>query len=225
MEEKGIGRPATYNPIIQNIASRYYTEKEGKSIKPTELGFLVVDFLDKYFPNIMDIGFTAQMEDKLDEIAYEGLEWHGVVDAFYKPFVGDIEKAMDGDDSAFKIALEETDTPCSKCGRMMVVRMGRFGKFLACPGFPECRNILPFEKPVAKCPKCNGDIHRRKSKRGRFFYGCSGYPNCDFVAWDVPAVDEEGKARLCSVCGSALAIGKEKRIVCGNRECKSNKAG
>lgn len=212
MEEKGIGRPATYNPIIQNIASRYYTEKDGKAIKPTELGFIIVDFLEKYFPDIMDISFTAQMEDKLDEIAYEGLDWHGVVDNFYKPFIKDVEKAMDGADN-IKIVLEETDVPCSKCGRMMVVRTGRFGKFLACPGFPECRNILPYDKPVCKCPKCGGDIYKRKSKKGRIFYGCSGYPNCDFVAWDTPT------GELCPKCGFAM-VTKDNKVQCGNKDCK-----
>ena len=212
MEEKGIGRPATYNPIIQNIASRYYTEKEGKSIKPTELGFIVVDFLEKYFANVMDISFTATMEDKLDEIAYEGLDWPKVIDEFYKPFEEDIEKAMEGADN-IKITLEETDTPCSKCGKMMVVRMGRFGKFLACPGFPDCRNILPFDKPVCKCPKCSGDIYKRKSKKGRMFFGCSGYPNCDFVAWDTPT------GELCGKCGSAM-VTKDKNAICNNKDCK-----
>ena len=213
MEENGIGRPATYNPTIQNITSRFYIEKDGKYLKPTELGFILVDFLEKYFAGIMDITFTAGMEEKLDDIAYEGRDWISVVDAFYKPFVGELEKAMDGDDSAFKIALEETDTPCSKCGRMMVVRMGRFGKFLACPGFPACRNILPYEKPVCKCPYCkDGQIHKRKSKKGRIFYGCTSYPNCNFVAWDEPT------GEICAKCGKPLVKTKA-GVVCSNKEC------
>jgi len=213
MEENGIGRPATYNPTIQNITSRFYIEKDGKYLKPTELGFILVDFLEKYFAGIMDIAFTAGMEEKLDDIAYEGLDWVSVVDKFYKPFVGELEKAMDGDDSAFKIALEETDTPCSKCGKMMVVRMGRFGKFLACPGFPACRNILPYDKPVCKCPYCAaGQIHKRKSKKGRIFYGCTSYPNCDFVAWDEPT------GELCKKCGKPL-IKLKNMIKCSNKEC------
>ena len=189
MEEHGIGRPATYNPIIQNIASRYYTEKDGKSIKPTELGFVVVDLLEKYFKDIMDIEFTAGMEEKLDEIAYEGRDWVAVVDDFYKPFSKELETAMEGTDNV-KIVLEVTDIPCSKCGKMMVVRHGRFGKFLACPGFPECRNILPYDKPVGTCPKCGKDVYKRKSKKGRFFYGCSGYPDCDYASWDAPKKEE-----------------------------------
>jgi DNA topoisomerase-1 len=190
MEEAGIGRPATYNPIIQNIASRFYTEREGKSIKPTELGFVVVDLLEKYFKDIMDIQFTAGMEEKLDDIAYEGLDWIKVVDDFYKPFVKEIETAMGGEDN-IKMALEVSDTPCSKCGRMMVVRQGRFGKFLACPGYPECKNTLPFEKPVGKCPKCGKDVYKRRSKRGRMFFGCIGYPECDYISWASP--EEEKK--------------------------------
>jgi len=185
MEDAGIGRPATYNPIIQNIASRFYTEKDGKAIKPTELGFTVVDLLDKYFQNIMNVQFTADMEEKLDDIAYEGLDWVKVIDDFYRPFEKDIVVAMDGQDN-FKVALEVSDVPCSKCGKLMVVRQGRFGKFLACPGFPECRNILPFDKPVGKCPTCGKDIYKRKSKKGRVFYGCSGYPDCTYVTWDAP---------------------------------------
>jgi DNA topoisomerase-1 len=212
MEEKGIGRPATYNPIIQNITARYYIEKEGKALKPTELGFIVTDFLEKYFADVMDIEFTANMEDKLDDIAYDGIEWQGVVDSFYKPFIKEVATALDGEDN-IKIALEETDIPCSKCGKMMVVRMGRYGKFLACPGFPECRNILPYDKPICKCPLCaDGNIYKRKSKKGRIFYGCSSYPNCDFVSWDTPT------GTLCPKCGRPLQI-TSKVVKCSNREC------
>jgi len=191
MEDAGIGRPATYNPIIQNIAARFYTERDGKAIKPTELGEVVVDFLGKYFDDIMEVGFTSGMEEMLDEIAYEGKEWTSVVDSLYRPLEKDIEKCMEGqDENCYKVKLEITDTPCSKCGKMMVVRVGRFGKFLACPGFPECRNILPYDKPVGKCPKCNKDIYKRKSKRGRVFFGCQGYPDCDYVSWDAPKEEE-----------------------------------
>ncbi|MDR0462582.1 MAG: type I DNA topoisomerase [Christensenellaceae bacterium] len=185
MEDAGIGRPATYNPIIQNIASRFYTERDGKAIKPTELGFVVVDLLEKYFKGIMDVEFTSGMEEKLDDIAYQGLDWVKVIDDFYKPFVGEIAIALEGQDNV-RIELEVTEVPCSKCGKMMVVRQGRFGKFIACPGFPDCRNILPYDKPVGKCPKCNKDVYKRKSKKGRVFYGCSGYPDCDYVTWDAP---------------------------------------
>jgi len=191
MEEYGIGRPATYNPIIQNIAARFYTERDGKAIKPTELGFTVVDFLEKYFPNIMDITFTADMEEKLDDIAYQGLDWVGVIDNFYKPFSGDIQTAMDGQGTTYQVKLEVTDVPCDKCGKMMVVRIGRFGKFLACPGFPECRNIKPYAKPVGKCPKCGKDVYPRKSKRGMLFHGCSGYPDCDFAEWPKKGADAD----------------------------------
>ncbi|MCL2229447.1 MAG: DNA topoisomerase, partial [Firmicutes bacterium] len=186
MEDAGIGRPATYNPIIQNIAARFYTERDGKSIKPTELGFRVVDFLDKYFVDVMNVEFTANMEEKLDEIAYNGLDWVTVIDGMYKPLESYVTTATEAQDNSFKIETEVTDTPCSKCGLMMVVRTGRFGKFIACPGFPNCRNILPFDKPVGVCPKCGKDVYKRKSKKGRFFFGCSGYPDCDHASWDDP---------------------------------------
>ena len=214
MEERGIGRPATYNPTIQNITTRLYIEKDGKYVKPTELGFKLVDFLVKYFPDVMSVTFTAGMEEKLDDIAYEGLDWVKVVDDFYRPFEKELDKAMDGDDVAFKVVLEETEIPCHKCGKMMVVRVGRFGKFIACPGFPACRNILPMDKPVCKCPYCTaGEIYKRKSKKGRFFYGCNCYPNCDFVAWDEPT------GQVCEKCGKPIVKGKD-GVVCGNKECK-----
>ena len=214
MEENGIGRPATYNPIIQNIANRYYTEKEGKAIKPTELGFVVVDLLDKYFQDIMNIEFTAGLEDKLDEIADDGLDWVGVIDKFYHPFCENIDKAMEGEDD-IKITLEESDVVCEKCGKNLVVRLGRYGKFLACPGFPECRNIKPYDKPIGPCPKCDGgEIYKRKSKKGKPFYGCSKYPDCDFVAWDTPT------GALCEKCNSAIVIDtKSKKEKCQNRDC------
>jgi len=216
MEEEGIGRPATYNAMIQSIAARFYTEREGKTIKPTDLGFRVVDFLEKYFETIMDIKFTAGMEEKLDDIAYEGIPWIQVLDEFYKPFEKDIEKSL-GSEENYAIALEESDVPCDKCGKLLVVRTGRFGKFLACPGFPECRNIKPFDKPVCTCPKCGNDIYKRKSKKGKMFFGCSGYPNCDFVAWDEPT------GELCKKCGSAMVTSpKDKKVKCQSRECQKD---
>ena len=215
MEENGIGRPATYNPTIQNIANRYYTEKEGKSIKPTELGFVVVDLLEKYFPEVMDIAFTAGLEDKLDDIAYEGLDWVGVIDDFYKPFAKDLEKAMEGEDH-ITLVQEVSEILCEKCGKNLVVRLGRYGKFLACPGFPECRNIKPYAKPVCKCPKCGGDVFPKKSKRGKIFYGCGSYPDCDFVAWDQPTGD------LCHLCNSPYVLTKDKSVKCSHKECSSN---
>ena len=215
MEEHGIGRPATYNPIIQNIAARYYTEKEGKSIKPTELGFVVVDLLEKYFDQIMNVEFTAGLEEKLDDIAYEGIEWVKVIDDFYKPFEKRIEVAMEGEDN-FALPLEESDTPCPNCQKLMIIRIGRFGKFLACPGFPDCKSTMPFAKPVATCPKCQKGIYSRKSKKGKVFFGCQGYPDCDFVAWDEPT------GELCKDCQSPITKKKTKegeKVSCQNREC------
>jgi len=213
MEEAGIGRPATYNPTIQNISARYYVEKDGKYLKPTELGFVIVDLLDKYFDDIMDVGFTSTMEEQLDEIAYEGRDWVCVVDSLYKPLVVDIEKAMEGEDE-IKLTLEISDEICENCGKNFIVRQSRFGKFLGCGGFPACRTMKPIEKPICKSPKCAGDIYKRKSKKARMFFGSSGYQNCDFVAWDEPT------GELCKECGSAMVTsGKEKVVKCGNREC------
>jgi DNA topoisomerase-1 len=217
MEEKGIGRPATYTPTVQTLFTRIYIEKDGKAIKPTELGFAVVDWLCKYFPDIMDVGFTAEMEDKLDNITDSGYEWVCVVDDFYKPFIKTVEYAkVEGVEN--KILPQVSDVPCDKCGRMMLIRDGRFGKFLACPGFPECKNTKPFAKPICKCPKCGGDIYRRRSKMGRFFYGCSGYPNCDFICNDEPT------GELCPICKKPMVKVKEV-VKCSNRECESNTKG
>ncbi len=212
MEEKGIGRPATYSPTIATLFTRLYLEREGKAIKPTELGGIVVDWLVKYFSDIMDIGFTADMEDKLDDIASSGIEWTKVVDDFYKPFIKIVEDVKEtGEEN--KIKPVESDEMCPKCGKVMLIRTGRFGKFLACSGYPECKTTKPFDKPVCKCPKCGGDIYKRRSKKGKFFYGCSSYPNCDFVAFDEPT------GELCEKCKSPLV--KVKDVVkCSNRECK-----
>ena len=212
MEEKGIGRPATYTPTVATLFARLYIEKDGKAIKPTELGFVVVDWLIKYFPDIMDTGFTADMEDKLDDIAANGIEWVNVVDNFYKPFIKVVESVREtGEENRIKPV--ESDEHCPNCGRVMLIRESRYGKFLACSGYPECKTTKPYAKPVCKCPKCGGDIYKRRSKKGKTFYGCSGYPNCDFVAFDEPT------GELCPKCKSPLV--KVKDVVkCSNRECK-----
>ena len=212
MEEKGIGRPATYTPTVATLFARLYIEKDGKALKPTELGFVVVDWLEKYFPDIMNTGFTADMEDKLDDIAANGLEWVRVVDDFYRPFIRVVEEVREtGEEN--RIKPQESDEVCPKCGRVMLIREGRFGKFLACSGYPDCKTTKPFAKPVCKCPKCGGDIYKRRSKKGKTFYGCSGYPNCDFVAFDEPT------GELCPKCKSPLV--KIKDVVkCSNRNCQ-----
>ena len=212
MEEKGIGRPATYTPTVATLFARLYIEKEGKALKPTELGCVVVDWLIQYFPEIMNTGFTADMEDKLDDIAANGIDWVSVVDEFYKPFIKVVDTVRADDNSANRIKPVESDEHCPNCGRVMLIRESRFGKFLACSGYPECKTTKPFEKPVCKCPKCGKDIYKRRSKKGKTFYGCSGYPNCDFVAFDEPT------GELCPKCKSPLV--KIKDVVkCSNRNC------
>ena len=190
MEEKKIGRPSTYAPTITTILDRRYIEKDKKILHPTELGRIVNSIMKEYFEDIVDLEFTAQMEEKLDEVAEGEKNWKNVVKDFYKPFAENlavVEKEMD------KVVLkdEETDVPCEKCGRMMVIKVGRYGKFKACPGFPECRNIKPIvEKLDVKCPKCGGDILIKKSKRGKKYYICEHNDNsanaCDFIAWNGP---------------------------------------
>lgn len=190
LEEKKIGRPSTYAPTITTILDRRYIEKDKKILRPTELGRIVNSIMKEYFEDIVDLEFTAQMEEKLDEVAEGKKNWKNVVKDFYKPFAENlavVEKEMD------KVVLkdEETDVPCEKCGRMMVIKVGRYGKFMACPGFPECRNIKPIvEKLDVKCPKCGGDILIKKSKRGKKYYICEHNDNsanaCDFIAWNGP---------------------------------------
>lgn len=193
MENKGIGRPATYTQTVSVLYARNYIEKEkGKAIKSTELGRTAVDYLVKHFKNIMDIGFTADMENTLDDIEYMGKDWKKVVSEFYGPFEEDIKKAVSSGDNA-KIPDEESDVICDKCGSKMVIRAGKFGKFLACPNFPKCKNTKPLEeeKPiVAKCPKCGKNVRQLKSKKGKLFYGCEGYPECDYISWDMPAGED-----------------------------------
>lgn len=200
LEENGVGRPSTYAPIIGTIQQRGYATKENRYFIPTELGFLIVDLLKEYFRDILDAEFTADMEAKLDKIAEGEMDWHEVLQEFYEPFSQWLEKAYDeiGD---IEIKDEETDEICDKCGRNMVIKRGRFGKFLACPGFPECRNTRPLLKEMGvACPKpdCKGVIVERKTKKGRNFYGCSEYPACDFVTWDRPV------HKKCPKCNAFL---------------------
>lgn len=214
MEEKGIGRPATYNPTIQILFTRIYIEKDGKALKPTELAFTVVDWLIKYFSDIMDTGFTADMEDKLDDIAENGTEWQKIVDDFYKPFSQVVANAKEIGEVK-KVPPIESDEVCEKCGAKMLIREGRFGKFLACSAYPKCKNTKSFEKPVCICPKCGGNIFKRMSKKGRPFYGCSGYPNCDFIC------SAEPTGELCEKCGKPIVKTKD-GTKCSNRECLAN---
>ncbi len=225
MEELGIGRPSTYAPTIATILARDYVVLENKVFYPTELGILVNDLLKEYFESIVNEEFTAELEDKLDEIEEGKLEWRAVVGDFYGGFEGLLSKA---EDEITKIEIEDevTDEICEKCGRNMVIKSGRFGKFLACPGYPECKNTKPIHDKIdVKCPICKkGDVVKKRSKRGRVFYGCSTYPECEFVSWDEP-IDEK-----CPVCNQYMVIRRNKNndiIRCSNKDCgytkKTNK--
>jgi len=218
LEENGIGRPSTYAPIVETIQKRGYVIKEEKQFYPTELGFVVVALLKEHFPNIIDIQFTAEMEDKLDLVEEEDENWVQVLREFYGPFEETLEDA-EQNIGVVEIEEEVSDEVCEKCGRNLVVKMGRYGKFLACPGFPECRNTKPIVESVGvSCPECGGDIVLKRSKKGRKFYGCSSYPNCEFVSWDLPT------DKRCPQCDSILVQksrgSKGKVLACSGSGCK-----
>ena len=218
LEEQGIGRPSTYAPTISTIINRGYVGKEKKFLIPTELGELVTDLMKDYFSDIMDIEFTADLEKQLDLIEEGSRDWQKIIEEFYRPFEKSLKHAEE-DIGEIEIKDEETDIICDKCGRNMVIKHGRFGKFLACPGFPECRNTKAIYKETgASCPKCQGEIIEKKSKKGRIFYGCKNYPKCDFTTWDRPI-----KKKKCPLCGNSLAEKankKDKIIYCLNDECQ-----
>jgi DNA topoisomerase-1 len=201
LEEKGIGRPSTYAPTIDTILKRNYVRLEEKRFKPTELGQAVLELLTQCFAQVVDYDFTAEMEEKLDQIAAGHMDWVKVLAEFYEPFNHDLEKARENV-GRVELAVEESDEKCEKCGRTMVYKYGRFGRFLACPGYPECKNAKPIRKTFGvKCPKCGaGEILERKSKKGRYFYGCNQYPNCDFVSWERPYKDP------CPLCGAMTVV-------------------
>ena len=198
LEEKGIGRPSTYAPTISTIIERGYVRREKKQLVPTELGFVVTKIMKENFSDIVDIKFTADMESKLDLIKDGEEPWKEVIREFYGPFEKTLEKASE---SIEKVVIpdEVSDVKCEKCGSMMVYKMGRFGKFLACPNFPNCRNTKAIvEKTDVKCPLCGGEIIKRKSKKGKVFYGCEKYPECSFVSWDKPVKEK------CPKCGGLM---------------------
>ncbi|WP_353093863.1 type I DNA topoisomerase [Tissierella praeacuta] len=216
LEELGIGRPSTFAPTISTILARDYVTLDKKSFNPTELGILVNDLLIEYFKDIVNEEFTAELEESLDEIAEGELPWVKVVDRFYKDFESFLKKAEE-EIKEIEIKDEVSDEICEKCGRNMVIKHGRFGKFLACPGYPECKNTKAIVDELnIKCPKCSGNIVKRRSKKGRVFYGCSNYPNCDFVSWDEP-VEEK-----CPRCNGVMVIKrtkKENTTKCINKDC------
>ena len=186
LEEKGIGRPSTYSPTISTIVDRGYISREKKLLIPTELGFVVTKIMRENFSDIVDVKFTAAMEEKLDGVESGDVEWVQMLETFYGPFEETVKKASETIERV-KIEDEVSDIPCEKCGAMMVYKTGRFGKFLACPNFPNCRNTKAIiEKIDVPCPKCGAALIKRKSKRGKVFYGCEKYPDCDFVSWDKP---------------------------------------
>ena len=216
LEELGIGRPSTYAPTISIILARGYVQKDKKYFIPTELGELVTDLMKEYFADIVDVDFTVDLEKQLDLVEEGKVDWHKIINDFYHPFKVTLEHA-EKEIGEIEIKDEETDIICEKCGRNMVIKHGKFGKFLACPGFPECRNTKSILKETgALCPKCKGDIVEKKSKKGRIFYGCSNYPECDFMTWDKPI------QRKCPQCGNNLSekgSRKNKVIYCLREDC------
>ena len=217
LEEYGIGRPSTYAATITTITSREYVKREAKTLYPTELGEVMTNLLKERFPKIVNYKFTAQMEENLDEVEHGKEEWVELLDEFYSDFDKTLKKAKE-EMEGVKLQLKEdqTDIICDKCGRQMVVKVGRYGKFIACPGYPECKNVLKFvEKTGVKCPKCNGDVIVKHTKKKRVFYGCSNYPECDFVSWNEP-VNER-----CPQCGGILfkKKGKKPKLYCATEGC------
>ncbi len=218
LDEKGIGRPSTYAPTITTIIARGYVMRENKRLYPTELGRMVNSLMTQYFAPIVDIEFTAQMEEKLDTIENGDIEWKQVLRDFYPDFNEMLEQA---ENTIEKVELrdEPSDVICDKCGANMVYRVGRFGKFLACPNFPDCRNTKPVLNYIsAKCPKCGGRLLEKTSRKNRKFFGCEHYPECDFVSWEMP-VDER-----CPKCGSYMTLKRNRKgeewHLCANETCR-----
>ncbi|MEG0914253.1 MAG: type I DNA topoisomerase [Christensenellaceae bacterium] len=215
LEERGIGRPSTYAPIISTIQDRGYVYKEAKAFVPTELGGIVTDLMAKNFADIVDITFTADMEEKFDGVEVDGEDWKAVIREFYEPFEKDLEL---GEKNIERIELPEkiSDVICEKCGAAMVYKTGRFGEFLACPNYPECKNTKAIVKAIdVPCPKCGGQVVEKKTKKKKIFYGCANYPECDFVSWNKPLNEK------CEICGSyMIEVGKNKK--CSNAECSAN---
>lgn len=218
LEENGIGRPSTYAPTITTITSRRYVEHEGKALKPTNLGEVITDLMKEHFNNIVDAKFTAGMENSLDEVEHGNKDWVSTLHEFYDDFSETLKKAEDAmEGKRVKVPDEETDVVCELCGRNMVIKYSKYGKFLACPGFPDCKNTKKIvTESDGNCPRCGKKMLLKKSKKGRSFYGCEGFPDCSFMTWNVPTKD------LCPNCGKSLFIkgGKSGRLVCENEGCE-----
>ena len=215
LEDNGVGRPSTYAPTISTLVARGYIAKEKKALFVTELGSIVNRIISEYFESVVDIRFTAQMEESLDNVEEGKKEWRQVIGSFYVDFAPLVEKAM-AELEKVKLEDEVTDVICEKCGRNMVLKFGKFGKFYACPGIPECANAKPyFEAIEAFCPKCGGQIQIKKTKKGRVYYGCENAPECDFMSWDKPSNQQ------CPKCGELLyeKRGKQKKLVCVKEGC------
>ena len=217
MEEYGIGRPSTYAPTITTITARNYVEREGKQLKPTVLGEVVTQLMKELFKNIVDVKFTAKMESDLDDVERGEKNWVQSLEQFYDDFSKTLktaEEKMEG--KRVKIPDEETDEVCEVCGKKMVIKIGRFGRFLACSGFPECTNTRKIVQEMPGfCPLCGGKMVLKKSKRGRSFYGCSNFPECNFMTWNIPVAEQ------CPQCGSTLFQkgGKSGKLICEKPGC------
>ncbi len=215
LEEIGVGRPSTYAPTLTTIQARHYVTKESKNLYPTELGEVVNNIMKSYFSEIVDVDFTANLEKRLDEVENGHEEWKQVIREFYPEFNACVEDARE---KLAKVELKDevSDVICEKCGRNMVIKYGRYGKFLACPGFPECQNAKPFfEEAGMSCPECGGKVLIKKTKKGRIYYGCENNPECGFMSWNKPTGEK------CPVCGSFLVEkgSKNVKIVCSNEKC------
>ncbi len=221
MEDKGIGRPATYAATIMTLLTREYVVKETKNLVPTELGEKVVEYLEKYFKNLMNVKFTAEMEEQLDEVEFKGKKWEDIVDAFYKDFIVHLNEAERTSES-MKGEAEPSGHICNKCGAMMVYREGKFGKFIACSNYPTCKNTLNLNQDevpdeIGPCPTCGGELQVKRSKKGDKFYGCANWPKCNFAHWDMPLKEK------CNKCGEQLykhISPRSEKIYCANKECK-----
>ena len=216
LEENGIGRPSTYAPTITTIVSRGYVQRSKKTLVPTELGTVTTDIMKQNFKDIVDVDFTAHMEQELDDIEDGKLDWINVLSEFYPGFEKQLEEAHKNIEKV-EIKDKVSDVPCEKCGRMMVYKLSKFGRFLACPGYPECKNTKTIRVGTGvECPKCGGEILIKQSKRGRTYFGCEHWPKCDFMAWDTPVKDER-----CPECGGLLMKknGRGAKVYCCNESC------
>jgi DNA topoisomerase-1 len=216
LEENGIGRPSTYSTIVETIQARGYVTQQERRFMPTPIGFAVNDLLVEHFPNIVNLDFTARMEGDLDKIAEGHEDWVGLLHRFYGPFESELE-AAEKKLPRLQLIDEPTDEVCPNCGKPMVIKTGRFGKFISCTGFPDCKTTKPIVKETgAACPRCGGAIVERRSKKGRTFYGCANYPNCDFISWDAVVPER------CPVCGSYVVV-KTRRGGASRLQCAADR--